>query len=173
FIREMQPLFPDMEFKPARTDLHKAVDDADIIVTATTAYAPLLKASWMKEGAFYSHIGGWEDEYEVALQCEKIVCDDWEAVKHRDQTLAMMYQEGKIRNEDIHANLGDIVTGKKTGRTSEKERTYFNAVGLSYIDISIAYEMYRHAKDSNAGKKLLLQEKMIFRHENLKNKFIL
>ena len=41
---------------------------ADIIVTATSAQAPLLKADWFKPGAFYSHVGGWEDEYEVAQQ---------------------------------------------------------------------------------------------------------
>ena len=51
------------------------MEGADILVTATSAQAPLLKAAWMKPGAFYSHIGGWEDEYAVARQCEKIVCD--------------------------------------------------------------------------------------------------
>lgn len=170
FINEMQHLFPDMDFVPARTDLEKAVDDADIIVTATTAYSPLLKASSMKRGAFYSHIGGWEDEYEVALQCEKIVCDDWETVKHRDQTLAIMYSEGKLNDNDIYANLADIVTGIKTGRTSPSERIYFNAVGLSYIDISIAFQMYKKAISSGFGKDLSLQEKRVFQHENLKTR---
>lgn len=170
FISQMQPLFPDMDFRPAGTDLQKAVDHADIIVTATTAYAPLLKASWMKEGAFYSHIGGWEDEFDVALQCEKIVCDDWEAVKHRDQTLAMMYSEGKISDGDIYGNLGELVIGEKPGREDNTEKAYFNAVGLSYIDISIAFEMFRRAETSNAGRELMLQEKMIFRHENLAEK---
>jgi len=172
FIADMEPLFPEINFEPAGTDLHKAVNDSDIIVTATTAYYPLLKASWMKEGAFYSHIGGWEDEYEVALQCEKIVCDDWEAVKHRDQTLAMMYQENKITDRDIYADLADLVIGEKPGRTDTRERIYFNAVGLSYIDVSVAYEMYRQAKRVNAGKELDLQRQMIFRHENLQKRVI-
>jgi hypothetical protein len=70
--------------------------EADILVTATSAQAPLLKASWMKPGSFYSHVGGWEDEYAVAKQCDKIVCDDWETIKHRTQTLSRMYKDGEL-----------------------------------------------------------------------------
>ncbi len=167
FIQEMSPIFPDMIFLSADTDLKKAMYGADILVTATTAYGPLLKASWMKPGAFYSHIGGWEDEYAVAKQCEKIVCDDWEAVKHRDQTLADMYQAGELTDDDIHGNLADLVSGEKAGRESSSERTYFNAVGLSYIDVKLAYEMYTLAIAAGAGKKLPLQETMIFNHPNI------
>jgi len=70
FIDELSPLFPDMDFIAANTHGRAAMENADILVTATSVQAPLLKASWMKPGAFYSHIGGWEDEYEVALQCD-------------------------------------------------------------------------------------------------------
>ena len=62
FIRDMQPILPDMQFVACNTVLEDAIRDSDIIVTATSAQAPLLKAAWIKEGAFYSHIGGWEDE---------------------------------------------------------------------------------------------------------------
>ncbi len=83
FIAEMSPILPGVTFEACNTELGKAVNGADIIVTATSAQAPLLKADWFKPGAFYSHVGGWEDEYAVAKQCDKIVCDDWETVKHR------------------------------------------------------------------------------------------
>lgn len=49
-------------------DKYLMIDDKmyllDIIVTATSAQALLLKAGWIKPGAFYSHIGGWEDDEE-------------------------------------------------------------------------------------------------------------
>ena len=44
---------------------------ADILSTATSAQAPLLKAAWMKPGSFYSHVGSWEDEYAVARRCQR------------------------------------------------------------------------------------------------------
>ena len=171
FICEMSPLFPGMEFVAGETDLKKAVDGADVIVTGTSAQAPLLKAEWMKPGAFYSHIGGWEDEYAVAKQCQKIVCDDWETVKHRTQTLSRMYKDGELTDSDIHGNLVELVAGEKSGRETESERTYFNAVGLAYVDVAIAYAMYCRAVESGKGVPLTIQEDMIFQHENLSEWF--
>ena len=121
----------------------------------------------MKPGAFYSHIGGWEDEYEVALQCDKIVCDDWDTVTHRTQTLSRMYAEGLISGADIHADLHELVAGHKAGRESEDERIYFNAVGLAYIDVAIGLAMYQRAISAGTGRKLDLQQCMIFEHENI------
>lgn len=169
FISEMSAIFKDIKFIAAKTDLECAVDGADIVVTATSVQAPLLKAKWIKPGAFYSHIGGWEDEFEVAAQSDKIVCDDWETVKHRTQTLSRMYKEGQLKDDDIHANLTDIVLGKKSGRESDEERVYFNAVGLAYVDVAIAIAMYRRAKEAKVGQELTLQECMIFQHPQIKD----
>ena len=167
FIEELSPLFPEMNFVATNTHGRAAMEDADILVTATSTQAPLLKASWMKPGAFYSHIGGWEDEYEVAQQCDKIVCDDWESVTHRTQTLSRMYAEGLLSGADIHADLHELVSGHKPGRESNDERIYFNAVGLAYIDVAIGLSMYQRAIDAGSGKKLDLQQCMIFEHGNI------
>ncbi len=167
FIDELSPLFPDMSFVRANTHGRAAMQDADILVTATSVQAPLLKASWMKPGAFYSHIGGWEDEYEVAQQCDKIVCDDWETVTHRTQTLSRMYAEGLISGADIHADLHELVSGHKKGRESDDERIYFNAVGLAYIDVAIGLSMYQRAVAAGSGKTLDLQQSMIFEHADI------
>ena len=170
YIDELSPLFPDMKFVGANTNGRTAMEDADILVTATSAQAPLLKASWMKPGAFYSHIGGWEDEYAVAQQCNKIVCDDWASVTHRTQTLSRMYAEGLISSTDIHADLHELVSGHKPGRESSDERIYFNAVGLSYVDVAIGLAMFHRATSVNAGQQLDLQQCMIFEHQNIMQK---
>ncbi len=167
FLNEMGPLFPDIRFSATDTNSQKAIEGADILVTATSAQAPLLKAAWIKPGSFYSHIGGWEDEYDVARQSEKIVCDDWETVKHRTQTLSRMYKEGALTDADIYANLVEVVAGEKRGRETAEERVYFNAVGLAYVDVAIAHAMYRRAEQASAGQKLSIQETMIFQHEEL------
>ena len=167
FIKELSPLFPDMSFVAANTHGRAAMDGADILVTATSAQAPLLKASWMKPGAFYSHIGGWEDEYEVAQQCDKIICDDWATVTHRTQTLSRMYTEGMLSGADIHADLHELVSGRKPGRESDDERIYFNAVGLAYIDVAIGLSMYQRAIDAGSGQALDLQQSMIFEHADI------
>ncbi len=168
FIHEMSPILSDMKLTGTSGNLEAAADDADILVTATSAQAPLLKASWVKPGAFYSHIGGWEDEYAVALISDKIVCDDWETVKHRTQTLSRMYQDKELHDKDIHGNLVEIVAGDKAGRENDEERIYFNAVGLAYTDVAIAYAMYQRASEAGFGQDLRIQKEMIFEHAHLK-----
>ncbi len=169
FLREMQPIVPDVKIVATNSDLEKSITGADVVVTATSAQAPLLKAKWMKEGCFYSHVGGWEDEYAVAHACQKIVCDDWETVKHRTQTLSRMYKDGELKDEQVYANLIDLVTGEKTGRQNAQERIYFNAVGLAYVDVAIAHAMYLRAQEAGMGQDLKIQHEMIFEHAHLKD----
>lgn len=170
FIEQLSPILPDVKFVAANGKAKVAMEDADILVTATSAQAPLLKAEWVKPGAFYSHIGGWEDEYEVVTQSDKIVCDDWKTVTHRTQTLSRMYKEGLIGNHDLHADLHELVSGYKPGRESDEERIYFNAVGLSFLDVAIALAMYRRAKETREGLSLELQHEMIFEHKDIAEK---
>jgi ornithine cyclodeaminase/alanine dehydrogenase-like protein (mu-crystallin family) len=167
FVRELAPLVPDMELVATGTDGARAMEGADILVTATSAQAPLLKAAWMKPGSFYSHVGGWEDEYAVAKQCQKIVCDDWETVKHRTQTLSRMYKDGELADSDVHGNLDEVVAGEKPGRETDEERVYFNAVGLAFVDVAIALAMYRRATGAGKGRELTMQETMIFDHPDM------
>lgn len=167
FIRDLSPIFPGVTFVPCKTDLQSAVSTADIIVTATSAQAPLLKAAWIRPGTFVNHIGGWEDEYAVIRKADKIVCDDWNTVKHRTQTVSKCYQEGIITDDDIHANLIEILAGEKPGRERDDEFIYFNAVGLSYTDVSIAYAMYRRALEAGKGTWTDLQKNMIFEKDLL------
>ena len=170
FIRDLQPLLPDMRFIACNTVLSAAIESSDIIVTATSAQAPLLKAAWIRKGTFYSHIGGWEEEFAVPKLADKIVCDDWETVKHRTQTLSRAYKAGEITDGDIHANLVDLLDGSKPGRENDDEFTYFNAVGLAYVDVSIAYAMYRRAREAGVGTEMAMQQSMIFEKANLRDK---
>lgn len=165
FINCLRPLVPGMEFVACGGNLEGAICGSDIIVTATSAQAPLLKASWIKKGAFYSHIGGWEDEYQVVTKADKLVCDDWATVKHRTQTVSRCYQDGVIGDKDIHANLAEILGGEKPGRESEDEFIYFDAVGLSYVDVAIAHAMFRKAQEAGSGVMLPMQESSIFQKD--------
>jgi len=167
FVDQLGPILADMEFVQAGTELAAAIDGADILVTATSAQAPLLKADWVKPGSLYSHVGGFEDEYAVARQSDKIVCDDWSTVKHRTQTLSRMYKDRELSDEDVYADLTDVVAGAKPGRESDDERVYFNAVGLAYVDVAIALAMYRRAVEAGKGRELTMQDTMIFDHARI------
>lgn len=167
FVDQLAPLVPGVDIVGTGADLEAAAQDADVIVTATSTQAPLLEAAWMKPGAFYSHVGGWEDEYTVAESCDKIFCDDWETVKHRTQTLSRMYSDGRLTDDDITGDLIDVIVGDVPGREHPGERIYFNAVGLAYTDVAIAHAMYRRALEAGKGEDLEIQREMIFDHADL------
>ncbi|NLX85648.1 MAG: ornithine cyclodeaminase [Clostridiales bacterium] len=141
----------------------EAVEGADVIVTATTAKEPVVKAEWIGEGCFYSHIGGNEAEFEVIEKADKIVVDDWNQIKHRGtQTPAIMFEKGRLKDSDIYAELGDVVTGKASGREDDREFIYFNGVGLALEDVMVAYRIYKNALGKKVGTKLELWEKPIW-----------
>lgn len=134
------------------TDMRGAVSSSDIVVTAISGQAPVLKADWIVGGGLYCHVGGWEDEYAVPKKADAIVCDNWEALKHRGSpTIARMYERGMLKDEDIYASLPEIITGQKTGRTSESQFIYFNAIGLSYIDVAVASWLFDRAVEKSLG----------------------
>lgn len=111
-----------------------------------------------EKGAFYCHVGGWEDEYSVPLRADKIVCDDWASLKHRGSpTIARMYEEEILMDEDIYANLADIISGELPGRESDLEFNYFNSIGLSFVDVSVAYYIYQEVISKGFGKDWTIQ----------------
>jgi len=156
FAEEMGSEFTDIDFCLCNSDYEKASTDADIIVTAVSCQAPLLKARTIKKGSFYCHVAGWEDEYEVPLMADKIVCDQWECVKHRTQTISRLYQLGKLRDQDIYGDLVDIIDGSIPGRESRNEFIYFNSVGLAYIDVAVAYSFYKKAEALGKGNSWVI-----------------
>lgn len=162
FIAQMAPLYPDMEFIPCHGDYEKSAVGADVIVTAISGQAPLLHGAWCKKGAFYCHVAGWEDDEDTALRADKIVCDNWSVVKHRTQTISRLYKAGKLRDEDIYADLVELVAGRKPGRERDDEFIYFNAVGLSFIDVALAYSLFRRAEP--LAMELPMQTASIFAH---------
>lgn len=163
FIAQMAPLYPDMEFIACHSSYEKAAVGADVIVTAISGQEPVLHGAWCKKGAFYCHVAGWEDDEDTALRADKIVCDSWSVVKHRTQTISRLYQAGKLRDEDIHADLVDIIAGRKPGRETEDEFIYFNSVGLSFIDVALSWTLFRRAE--HLAVTLPVQADSIFSHK--------
>jgi ornithine cyclodeaminase len=138
------------------------VKDTDILISATTAFEPIIKEKWVREGCLYVHFGGWEDEYGFPLKCDKIICDDWNHVKERNaQTISYMYKENLLSDKDIYGDIGEIILGKKPGRETEQERIYFNPVGLGELDQIIAERVYIKAEERNVGKELVLWKKFL------------
>lgn len=167
FIDKFKDIVPDVKFVTCDNDSHICASGADIIVTAISGQCPVLKAADITKGGLYIHVGGWEDEYGVAQKANKIVCDEWEVVKHRSQTLCRMYMEGLLKDEDIYADLSELISGTKKGRENDDEFIYFNSVGLSYIDINFARYIYEEAKKRGLGQDVVMAENNLVDYASL------
>jgi ornithine cyclodeaminase len=142
----------------------QAVEGADIVVTVTVADEPIVKDSWLKKGSLFTHVGSYQEEEElVILNADKVVVDIWEEVLHRGTPLlAKLYNTGRISAERIHANIGEIIRGRKPGREHRDERIFFSPLGLGSEDIAIASLVYRQAKEKGLGVPLKLWDKPYF-----------
>ncbi|HXN29648.1 MAG TPA: hypothetical protein VN902_21160, partial [Candidatus Acidoferrales bacterium] len=99
---------------------------------------------------------GHEFDFDVILQCKKIVADDWETVKQRGiMTPAIMHRRGLLRDEDVQANLGELILGTKTGREGD-ERIHFCHMGMAVNDVALAWAVYENARERNLGVNLSL-----------------
>ncbi len=139
----------------------EAVEDSDIIATVTVADEPIVKDAWLKKGSFFAHVGSYqEEEEEVIFNSDKVVVDLWHEVLHRGTPLlARLYKAGRINEEKIYANLGEIIRGKKPGRISKQERIFFSPLGLGSEDVAVASFVYREAKKKGLGVTLKLWDK--------------
>lgn len=139
----------------------EAVESSDVILTATsrTTTDPIVKSSWIKDGSFYILYGWNEPEETVVLNSDKIVVLNWELIKHREKNmLYLMYRKGIISEDDIWAELADIIDGKKSGRETAEERIFFTSGGIAITDAVIASRIYNSALKRNIGKELLFWE---------------
>ena len=62
-------------------------------------------------------------------------------------------EEGIISNNDI-ISIGDIITEKKNGRTSDSEITVFKSVGISAQDVAVGKLVYDRALEEDIGQDI-------------------
>ena len=154
FADAVKEKYPDMEAIPTN-DVEGAARESDIIDCVTLASEPFIKGEWLKKGCLVMNMADFEVDYECVKRADKIVCDFWESIKHRMiSTVALMWRDGIVKDEDIYAELGAILTGKKKGRENDEEIIYFNAVGAGILDIAITAQCYKKAIEKGIGTTL-------------------
>ena len=150
---EMQPGFP-FPIEPVREN-EDAVRNADLIVTATSSLQPVIKKEWLSPGAHVNAIGTHSPNSReidsATMAAARIYVDRRESALNESGDYLLAAQEGVITPESIVGEIGELLLGKKTGRTSETEITLFKSLGLAIEDVACADYLYRKALTENAG----------------------
>jgi alanine dehydrogenase len=133
----------------------EAACEADIVCTATTSRSPVVPDQALKSGAHINSIGSFTlemREVEAAtVKRSRIVVDSLVAAWAEAGDLIIAKQEGLISERDIHAELGEVAAGRKPGRESEDQITFFKAVGVAVQDVSVAQLVLQKAESLALG----------------------
>jgi ornithine cyclodeaminase len=142
----------------ATEDWQSCVDGADIVVEASRLIepTPMLKTEWIKKGAFVVPYGTMSAvELSLTDIMSKLVVDDWGQCKGgKFGSLRAHVEAGKLSEETLHAELGQIVAGLKPGRESDDETNLFWHRGLSLSDIALGHAMLEKAERLKIGQRL-------------------
>jgi alanine dehydrogenase len=132
-----------------------AVCDSDLLVTVTTAKEPIVKPEWLKPGAHINAVGSHRPDLReidgATLKRAKVVVDSREAIMAECGDILLALNEKSISEADIHGEIGEVLAGGKTGRSSASEITLYKSVGIAIQDVATAQLVYRKALEQNVG----------------------
>ena len=135
-----------------------AVRDADVVVVATNSPAPAVDSRWVKNGAHVIAIGACrptQQELDPALvERAHLVVDSRAAALQESGDIVRPIEEGRFTAAHVAAELGEIVCGRKPGRTSDGEVTLFKSLGLAVEDLVAADVAYRRAREAGLGMEV-------------------
>jgi alanine dehydrogenase len=133
----------------------QAVSEADIICTATTSTTPVFADADLKPGTHISAIGSYTPEMqEVPAETVAralVVVDSRSATLAETGDLLRPMQDGLFGEEHIYAELGEILLGRKPGRKSPDQITYFKSVGVAVQDAIAAQLALQNAWSQRLG----------------------
>ncbi len=132
------------------------VRGSDVLVTATTSKTPVFKGSGVEEGTHVIAMGSYKPEAREVdsdfVTRASIFVDSKEAVLEEAGDLLIPIKEGRLSKSAIRAELSELVSGKKRGRSSRSEVTFFKCVGLAFEDNAAGWLTYRRALKLGIGK---------------------
>jgi alanine dehydrogenase len=136
----------------------ECVRGADVVVEASRLIepTPLLRTEWVKPGALVVPYGT-VSAVELSLTdiMDLIVVDDWgQAGSGPLGSLRAHVDSGRLSQENLHAELGEIVAGAKRGRERDEETILFWHRGLSITDVALGEALLAKARAHGLGMQL-------------------
>jgi alanine dehydrogenase len=133
-----------------------AIRRSDVLVTSTTATGFFVHKEDVPNGAFIAAVGAddtHKQELDPALMASaKVVADSLEqscTIGDTHHAIA----KGLMSKENVYADLGEIVAGKKSGRVSDNEIIIFDSTGIAIEDAAAAALVYAKASARGIGNR--------------------
>ena len=124
------------------TDARTCASQSDVLCTCTTSQVPLFDGNLLRPGTHLNLVGAFQPHAREVdsrtVQRAYIVVDTYDGALAEAGDLVIPIKEGVISRNHIAADLHELLTGNKPGRTSPSEITLFKSVGCALEDLATA-----------------------------------
>ena len=132
-----------------------ATKEADVLCTTTAAAEPFLQGEWLRPGQHLNVVGSsipTTSEIDVETVVRSRVFVDF-----KDSAVALAgdfkraKEAGRVSDDHIKGSIGDVLTARVPGRTSDQDITLFKSLGMVAEDLVSADFIYREAERRDVG----------------------
>jgi alanine dehydrogenase len=135
-----------------------AVEGADIVITATTASEPVFDGDLLEPGTHVTAMGQYDPEKReldaATVAASTYVVDLRGRLEQDAGAYIQALEEGAIKADHVHAELGDVVAGTTPGRQDDDEITVFDSGGTGIETVAAAHLLYEKAADAGLGETI-------------------
>ncbi|WP_121823500.1 ornithine cyclodeaminase family protein [Halostella salina] len=135
-----------------------AVEEADVVITATTASEPVFDGDLLADGAHVTAMGQYDPEKReldaTTIERATYVPDLRERATQDAGSFIHAVEEGVVTEDHVHAELGEVVAGEAPGRESPDEVTVFDSGGTGIETVAAAHMLYERAAERDLGTEI-------------------
>jgi ornithine cyclodeaminase/alanine dehydrogenase-like protein (mu-crystallin family) len=133
----------------------EAVEEADIVVTATSSKDPVLRGDWLRAGALVCAVGAnhpsrRELDDAVLERASFVCCDSIDDARLESGDLIEPVEHGVLDWLEVH-ELQEVVAGEVPGRQSDADVVVFKSNGLAAWDVAIGAAALERARERGIG----------------------
>lgn len=136
------------------------VRGSDVVGTVTTAAEPLFDADWLEPGCHINAAGSnalirRELSEDAVKRCQPVCVDAVPTALAEAGDLLPLLEKGRLHPRQL-IELGDIIIGRRAGRTAADQITLFESQGMAIQDLAVALRVVRAAQEMGLGTALPL-----------------
>jgi ornithine cyclodeaminase/alanine dehydrogenase-like protein (mu-crystallin family) len=138
--------------------VEEALDGADIVCTATAAREPVVELDWLAPGTHVNAVGASipsaRELSSETMAAASLFVDRRESTLNESGDYLFAVEERGIGPDHIVAELGEVLTGSRPGRSSDEELTVFKSLGIAVEDLAAAELCVSRARERGIGTEV-------------------
>ncbi len=127
------------------------VAHSEIICTCTPSTVPVFHATSLNPGSHLNAIGSYtplmqEVDEETVIKARKVVTEHIDELWKVAGDILIPFEKGLISKEKVTGSVGDVLTGRASGRENDEEITMYESNGSGVLDLSTAIAVYEQLR---------------------------